>query len=361
MHYIPVLRNKAAELRSLTLLHQPQPTNLKNLWPLVEVREVASEDAIKATMDDILKALNASPCRRFLVDLEEIEANHPDCKIAKPPSQYSSLEYLSLEAAGSWKLTPVITLSSGNNFIGEAQKAARIHGAGVAIRINFDDINEPNFTTDLDTLITTLGTPLAETHILIDVGIVTDDKISHNYMAIIGALSILPQRAAWASITLIGAAYPKEAPSVAAGPGGIARIPRSDWKLFVRVLAAASDVHYGDYGIENPAAIPSTLPYFSSNLRYTTDDDWIFVKGKSNRQGGHDFFRDVCRVMVSQPEYKGNHYSWGDDFISNCGANQGGTGSPTTWRQIAITHHITFVLEQVNRLGTGGAATTPAF
>lgn len=164
-------------------------------------------------------------------------------------------------------------------------------------------------------------------------------------------------------MTLAASAFPSATPASPSGPGSVVRVPRSEWTLFQRVVARrpGTDLNFGDYGIENPDFEPTPNARAVSNLRYTIDSEWMFIKGKLVTKGGASYFRDVCRILYAMPEYQGSMFSWGDQIISQCGAGAGGTGNATTWRQIAITHHITFVLEQLaNMTGSVPVPATPA-
>jgi len=108
---------------------------------------------------------------------------------------------------------------------------------------------------------------------------------------------------------------------------------------------------FADYGVSGVLPPPDFQPYMqpSTNIRYTTDDEWVVLKGSSFRKHGGAEFTRMAKELVALPEYKGSNYSWGDEMIELCAI---GTkhGNPSTWRKIGTSHHIAFVLDQLANL-----------
>lgn len=363
MHYAPILKDRPAELKALTLLHTPRAISLDTLWPLIEVRVPDDEADLKNILDKINRDLTASPCPRFMIDLNAIDSTYPTAQVSAMPSTYCPLEYLSVNSAGHWRLTPVVTLSSSATLLTKSVATARTHNSSIAIRLIFDDLQDANFATNLDALVVALGIPREELHIILDACAITPSNVTAIQMALVGSIASFPHMSDWASMTVAASAFPAATPPNPSGAGNIARIPRTEWDLFqrLRIRFMQLDLSFGDYGIDNPEFAPNPNARAVSNLRYTADTEWLFVKGRLMSKGGADYFRDVCRIIAAQPEYRSPNYSWGDEFINTCGGGGGGTGNAVTWRQVAVTHHITLVLDQLAGLGVGAAATTPVF
>lgn len=363
MHYTPILKDRPAELKAMTLLHTPRVIALEMLWPLIEVRVPDDEAGLKDILDKINRDLTASPCARFMIDLNAVDSTYPTAQVSALPSTYSPLEYLSVKSVSHWQLTPVVTLSSSATLLTTSVATARTHNSNIAIRLIFDDLQDVNFATNLDALVLALGLPREELHIILDACAITPSNVTAIQMALVGSIAGFPHVSDWASITVAASAFPAATPPNPPGAGSIARIPRTEWDLYQRLRSrfTALDISFGDYGIDNPEFAPNPNARSVSNLRYTASTEWLFVKGRLVSKGGADYFRDVCRIIAAQPEYMSPTYSWGDEFIDTCGGGGGGTGNAVTWRQVAVTHHITLVLDQLSGLGAGAAATTPAF
>jgi hypothetical protein len=89
----------------------------------------------------------------------------------------------------------------------------------------------------------------------------------------------------------------------------------------------------------------------SASIRYTTDSDWLVVKGRNVRQYGFEQYFDLCRALVERPEYYGPAFSWGDEYIGRCAAREVGPGNATTWRKVGTNHHITVVTRAIANRG----------
>jgi hypothetical protein len=106
---------------------------------------------------------------------------------------------------------------------------------------------------------------------------------------------------------------------------------------------------FGDYAIAHPVPTeldPRTMR-MSASIRFTTDEDWLIVKGKNVRQYGFDQYFELCRTLVGLPEYLGENFSWGDRFIARCARGSAGPGNATTCRKVGTNHHLTLVARQL--------------
>lgn len=129
---------------------------------------------------------------------------------------------------------------------------------------------------------------------------------------------------------------------------GLSTITRAEWvayKLLLSHAPAGRALCFGDYAIAYPIYAPA--PFLgSASIRYTITDDWLIVRGRSLKgpvHGGFGQFQQLCGQLVANPAYSGPTFSWGDEYIDQCGRGQVGTGNLTTWRSVGTNHHITFV------------------
>ena len=163
----------------------------------------------------------------------------------------------------------------------------------------------------------------------------------------------------WRRVILAAASFPIDLSEVDAATS--TTIPRREWQLWRalqrrRTGLPQQGIIYSDYAIAHP--LPRELdPRFmmmSASIRYTTDEDWLVVKGRNVRQYGFEQYFDLCRTLVELPEFYGPTFSWGDEYIARCAAREVGPGNATTWRKVGTNHHITVVVRAIANLG--GAA-----
>ena len=114
---------------------------------------------------------------------------------------------------------------------------------------------------------------------------------------------------------------------------------------------------YSDYGVTHPVLQTGVAFAAPPQIRYTTNDEWLVLKGARNDRRGHRQFFDLCARLrrelgaaVSPPEQ-----SWGDQEF-HVAANKEGTdgdgpGNASTWRAIATSHHIGFVMHGLRTRG----------
>ena len=56
----------------------------------------------------------------------------------------------------------------------------------------------------------------------------------------------------------------------------------------------------------------------SASIRYTTDEDWIIMRGEGVRNEGgpgHEGFLGNAMLLVERVEFRGAKYSYGDAYI----------------------------------------------
>ncbi|WP_352896481.1 hypothetical protein [Mesorhizobium sp. M0983] len=58
-------------------------------------------------------------------------------------------------------------------------------------------------------------------------------------------------------------------------------------------------------------------------------------------------------MLVGSGVFKGNDYSYGDDYIGKCAIKKAPPSNLTRWKDVAINHHMMRVLDD---LSTSGAA-----
>jgi hypothetical protein len=133
-------------------------------------------------------------------------------------------------------------------------------------------------------------------------------------------------------------------------------LPRHDW-LFYQALIAKLDKSarvpsYGDYTIVNPEFTPRDMRRIKSGGRvvYTDDANWYIRKGGAFRDNPAQM-HDHCRYIIDSGKFRGAAFSDGDAFIEKCANKAVKPSNQPFWKQVAISHHIMHVLEDLAKLG----------
>ena len=158
---------------------------------------------------------------------------------------------------------------------------------------------------------------------------------------------------AFRNFVVIGTAIPETFKDVAKGAD---QLPRHDW-LFYRALlgkmpAGVRQPNYGDYTIVHPEfkALDMRMIKAAGKLVYTTTTAWEVRKGgafNDNRAQMHGH----CASIVASGKFDGAGYSSGDEYIARCAVHKEGPSNQTRWKEVAINHHITRVLDDLATLG----------
>lgn len=151
----------------------------------------------------------------------------------------------------------------------------------------------------------------------------------------------------WADITLAGSSFPKLLPPTAVLVPQ--RISRQEWQLWDAIRQQGGICpSFGDYTcqhctFEDFITIPSAN--IAPKLRYTTDLEWIVVKGHG---GQNQDYVQMAQTIINLPEFCGPQFSYGDKFIHDKSSGSSQTLGNHESRVVADeNHHITYVVSQL--------------
>ena len=149
----------------------------------------------------------------------------------------------------------------------------------------------------------------------------------------------------WNYISIAGTTIPDSMSNIDIGESFI---ERKEWTLLYKNFVEEFDfINYSDYTIVNPTSITDTTfdPKMMSpaaKIRYTLEDNFFIVKGKSFRKYGGDQYEELSKKIINSNYYKGENFSYGDSLIKDASIKKI-KGNLTTWVTIDINHHIELV------------------
>jgi hypothetical protein len=253
-------------------------------------------------------------------------------------------------AARQLNAVPVVRTSSSDAYLAATRSHVRRCGGRFAIRLmtsDFDEEGAEDPLAQVTRLLNSIQGIVAQGDLILDFGDVGEDAARASLVAR-SVLSQAPLMEQWQRVVLAGASFPENLSEFSAAT--TSKVPRIEWQVWQRLrrrpLPRNSELVFGDYAIAHP--IPSELDprvmRMSASIRYTTEEHWLVVKGKNVREWGFDQYYDLARNLVALPEFSGEHFSWGDQYIARAArAHVTGPGNATTWRKVGTNHHITFV------------------
>lgn len=247
---------------------------------------------------------------------------------------------------------PVISLNVPPPISSSARTIAATDGLGVAISIRLEDLMKPNTRTRIDGLVTSLDVMINEVDLVLDLGAPNFEPYDAFASALTAAMRRLGDLYDFRNFVLIGTAIPETFKDVAKGAD---QLPRHDW-LFYRVLlgrmpGGMRQPNFGDFTIVHPEfkALDMRMIRAAGKLVYTTPGAWEVRKGgafNENRAQMHSH----CASIVASGKFNGAGYSSGDEYIAKCADHKEGPSNQTRWKEVAINHHITLVLDDLSTL-----------
>jgi hypothetical protein len=252
---------------------------------------------------------------------------------------------------------PVTGLDRDAAYQAAVVSAAAAGRKGIAIRLRRGDLSDPTGLTDrIEALCSDVGVEPAEVDLLLDFGEVTASVEASIRAEAESALRALPKVQEWRSLTLAAGAFPAQPSSfIDAGDSGL--LPRRDWNLWHHLFGSDPPLPrtpaFGDYGVTNPSWLqydPIKMTR-TANIRYTTDRDWLLLRGRSLEvPGAFAQFHGLSKDLLARVEFFGADHCWGDQEIRDCSKRSTRPGSLTSWRAVGTRHHIEVVSQQLTSL-----------
>ena len=226
---------------------------------------------------------------------------------------------------------------------------------GLGLRLKGTELMQPTLSDDIDQILTTVGLSYEDVDLLVDFGIANDAPPNLR-----DACQRLPCLARWRTFTILSGAFPKDLTGMDIGRNAL---PRYDWQAWRDQVTAHLSLSrlpsYGDFVIAHAIYTePKTdRPNPSASIRYAADDHWVVMRGEAIYGEGPGLAQYPAQALLlaQRPEFRGENFSPGDQYIrdmsNELGKNGNGrTGNPRTWLQAGINHHLTLTARQIANL-----------
>lgn len=344
--YLPVLKGRQGEFAALADI---QPATRRAIIPLIEIVPGPLDDAatVRATVDKTLRKLGGWAGSRLLLDTGWLPAE------SELRDGVGVLGYATAAAADAGiGATPVLRLNDGEL----AHRDAQLHaedGNGIAVRLNVEDMDEDpeDLEEALTALVRRLGRTPADVDLLLDLGSVDGDvAVRAGARLVRDVLHGLPEPEAWRELVVLAGAFPTDLQAVQ--PWTLGELPRRDAMLhdhLRRRRPLPRVPTFGDYAVAHPLLVTGPAFPAAPQLRYTASDRWLILKGRRNDPEGHEQFYRVCEAIAQHPEFAGAALGRADARIAD--PRREGPGNASTWRAIATTHHLDYLVHRLTTLG----------
>lgn len=318
----------------------------------------ARGDLIRKTTDKIVKAwpANRPP---LIVDAADLDSRSADPDAADgdgPSGEVPAARALvdSLAARGV-RAIPVVRLTDPDEVFEALRESCARDGVGAAIRLTPSDLDDSVLPLEqlLETRAQSLGLSSPDlVDVVLDFGSVTDEN-ALSMAARLGRFLVNDlTRRPWRTAAVGGGAFPPDLSKVA--PNTIGVVPRLDKQLWQRLngVQVGRPLDFVDYAVTNPLLPVGGAFAAPPQLRYTTDDAWLVMKGRRQDRLGHNQFFHICMAIA---QHQGAAFdptlSWGDSRIQDAALSVTtkvvGPGNAATWRAIATAHHLAWVVRSL--------------
>ena len=346
-HYIPILKAKNGEFGALSEL----PIEIKNrISPLIDVFNTeSSSKPLEFRLEKIANQVKMSwgTNRPIFIDLFGIALDERISNGLHPLSFiFDHLKNLNVKAI------PTTGFDRDEAYKEALKKIVNKDNQGVCIRLLKDDMESMDeLQYNLESLLSDLHISFENAHLLLDFRFLKIDEIGKSVDMAIDMFRNLPNIKEWHTLTIAASGFPGSLAEIGTNTSG--RLPRTELQLWNALIARRREIKrppsFADYGVQHPDLLEldwGIIPLVS-NIRYTVTSEWLIVRGGSNKKYGWQQSHQLSRKLIAMPEYYGESFCWGDNYIADCAHKAVGPGNMTTWRKVGTNHHLTLVSSQI--------------
>lgn len=350
--YMPVLKTKQGEFDGLSLVS----SNAKGyLMPLIEFTKMEFDNAENAKPKTIEKHLD-NICKRIVTKWGRSNALIDTYLINETsPNGTNCIEYIYRKISQQSLGIPSATIqfSTPDNILTAIKDTMSTYKlSDIGLRMMVADMVSPDILESITLLLKKVEVVPESCHLILDLNGADFTNTEDFSDTILECLKTLPFFASWKSITVCGGSFPK----TNLLKQGVNDIPRGEWALYKKLMGKLKNetfkrhINFGDFGIVAPGHFeydPLRMDR-SANIRYTHDNTWYVIKGKSLKIEGHGQYFDLAKKIVLESGYfLGENFSAGDLHLKKCSDTLTTSGNPTVWNKVAFNHHFSKVLDDL--------------
>lgn len=351
-HYVPILKWKQGEYQALFRLAAKVKDNIT---PLIEIPPIDWDHDTRSeakTIDEHLVNFAPRFASKFNNRPAFIDLCFIDPAVRMKDDEHPLTALFETVREEDQTAIPVTGLDRDEDY----QEAVRLvhdqDNQGVCLRISIWDIDESGFRQNIKELLEELEVTPYEVNLIIDLGSPNFRPIKIFTKAVIDWIQCIPHLTQWRTFTITSTAFPAR-PASSKYP--TRKVARSEWALYQRLVDNSAQLPriptFGDYSVAHPEpfdtkAVDMRKIHARAKIRYTIDDAWLIITGKSVRIHTFDQYTFMCKTIGKSGHFPGPDFSKGDKYIDDCTVG-GSTGNLTTWVWVDNNHHITKVVNDL--------------
>lgn len=359
-HYVPAIKWKRGERIALEKLNEQQ---LEKITPLIEVQPIPynhQENTFKKSIDEHIENIGKELLTFWSKNLHQpvfIDAHtlfddsriDPDITLE---NGQTPLEFIIDDIESSnIKAIPVTSLQRYTSYHDAIEICLQRYERGLALRLEESDFeNFDEFLASLYDFLEIYDTTPENIDLIIDFKEIDPSQGSVYLDKICLLITKFPHLIKWRTFTILSTSMTPNLSYLKTGENS--EIPRIEWEIYTNLLKRGLSRFptYGDYNISSPEWFdfdPRRMN-IGANIKYTTDDKFLIFRGRGVRRHGFSQFRKLCTDAINHPNYCGQNFSFGDEYIYNCATDSAcSTGNSETWVRVCVNHHLAFVISRL--------------
>jgi hypothetical protein len=353
--YCPVIKGKMNDIKAMSYVVGPVAALIKPLYELPPFLPTQTPEQVLARFATRLSKLNGS--RHCYVDFP----------LLKPGAKTSSGEP-ALDAAFSQlnllgvQFEPVYGFDRDESLWPLLVRQATRSG-GMLLRLELDDVDFPEDTIEKVIDLQRYGLDLRTLDVMIDCRYIPSEVEARSVAAEVGDfIEKLATTTTTRKTLVAGSSAPKTVTAIE--KNSTADVTRNELTLWATLATERLPVEpiYADYGVIHPDFSDLTAStHINGKIRYTEGTKFHIFRGHSLRlDDKFEQYRKLAAAVMGSRHYLGNTYSHGDRYIHDCATGHAGTGNPGTWVLVDQNHHVSYALNQLQKLRTLVARGYPA-
>jgi hypothetical protein len=358
-HYVAAVQTKSGELRAL---REASAETWALLTPLIEVigpRTPGSAPFSRSRVDGWAKRLAAAVgSHTIFLDRLRLAPNHLAQHRDGPVPVLEAIHAAARRR--SVVFVPVLQLGDVAGTIRQVADSARCDGRGVALRVPLLGTvaaDGRSLSTLVKETLDAVQSDVTGSDLLMDLRQIPEDG-EIDVDDLVPMIDDLVAVGQWRSVVLLGTTMPRTLGGGVVEAGTVGRLPRKEWLLWLALRRSRVSrlPTYGDYAVQHPEPpldiAEGQVPHgIRAAIRYTHDMVTVIPRGKEPRRiEGREQYRQLCSILVAQPEFAGRDYTWGDRQVADCADGSCEPGWEDHWRGAGTSHHLRFVVDQLVRL-----------
>lgn len=349
-HYVPILKWKRGEQKALEFL---AADNKQYLTPLIEIMPIPYDyknsrpaKTIDEHLHNIGRQISDSwGTRAAFIDLLWLNT-FDRLNDGRDPLTYIMDESRSY----GLNLIPVLGTQRDVSYKNAVLQTNNHDHNGVCVRL--EEVDFLNIFNRIKSILSDLHIEPESIDLIIDFKQISTNDDARNIIMSSTIINSIPHINRWRTFTISWSAFPENLSNIVAGQ--ISLISRSEWHIWQGLKARERTLNrmpsFGDYVINNPNynEIDPRFMQMSANIRYTTENNFLISRGRSIKKHGWVQAMNLCNTIINHPQYNGQNYSWGDQYIYDCANGNSSTGNAETWRRVGTNHHLTLVTNRIS-------------